>query len=219
MTMTGSRFPGSRVVASDHLPRELWNPQWYVWSSAIRLQLRGQPRNGLPEQAHRIPLDSPCGHYHRKPWHLTVMASTAQSSNMRKPRHGTAKSVLAQPAILARLRPSASFRSPCRRSTDALQQDPDLAGRYRRAGVPARQSRGPLHGASSRVSDAVANRPVTATMRGLLPYPSGRISGRSPRQSGPRKRFGHREFSPHEPGCGQATEKLGSRQPSFSAKH
>ncbi|MEA2911334.1 MAG: hypothetical protein QOJ15_3415, partial [Bradyrhizobium sp.] len=88
MTMTGSRFPGSRVVASDHLPRELSNPQWYVWPSAIRLQLRGQPRNGLPEQAHRIPLDSPCGHHHRKPWHLTVMASTAQSSNMRKPRHG-----------------------------------------------------------------------------------------------------------------------------------
>src|SRR6476646_6728796 len=41
MTMTGSRFPGSRVIASDHLPRELSNPQWYLWPSAIRLQLRG----------------------------------------------------------------------------------------------------------------------------------------------------------------------------------
>jgi len=69
-------------------PGSFWNPQWYVWSSAIRLQLRGQPRNGLLEQAHRIPLDSPCGHHHRKPWHLTVMASTVQSSNMRKPGHG-----------------------------------------------------------------------------------------------------------------------------------
>jgi hypothetical protein len=44
MTMTGSRFPGSRVTASDHLPR-MNSSQWYLWSSAIRLQLRGQPRN------------------------------------------------------------------------------------------------------------------------------------------------------------------------------
>jgi hypothetical protein len=29
-TMTGSRFPGSRVIASDHLPRDLPDPQWYI---------------------------------------------------------------------------------------------------------------------------------------------------------------------------------------------
>ena len=74
--MTSSRFPGSRVVASDHLPRELWNPQWYLWPSAIRLQLRGQPRNGLRKQAHRIPLDIPCGHYRSQPCHLAMAAST-----------------------------------------------------------------------------------------------------------------------------------------------
>src|SRR4051795_8850446 len=40
VTMTGSRFPGSRV--SDHLPGDLSVPQWYLWSSTNRLQLRGQ---------------------------------------------------------------------------------------------------------------------------------------------------------------------------------
>ena len=30
MTMTGSRFPGSRVIASDHLPRDLVYPQWHI---------------------------------------------------------------------------------------------------------------------------------------------------------------------------------------------
>ena len=48
MTMTGSRFPGSRVIASDHLPRDIVDPQWHLWPSAIRLQLRGQLRNCLP---------------------------------------------------------------------------------------------------------------------------------------------------------------------------
>src|SRR5258708_15047955 len=102
MTMTGSRFPGSRVVASDHLPRELSNPQWYVWSSAIRLQLRGQPRNCLPEQTYRIPLDSPCGHHRSQTWHLTVIASTAQSSGRQAQRQQD-KIRFAQRAILARL--------------------------------------------------------------------------------------------------------------------
>jgi len=30
LTMTGSRFPGSRVIASDHLPRDLVYPQWHI---------------------------------------------------------------------------------------------------------------------------------------------------------------------------------------------
>jgi hypothetical protein len=61
VTMTGSRFPGSRVIASDHLPRDLVHLQWYLWSSAIRLQLRGQPRICVLARTHRIPLASPCG--------------------------------------------------------------------------------------------------------------------------------------------------------------
>jgi len=73
MTMTGSRFPGSRVIASDHLPRDLVHPQWHLWSSAIRLQLRGQPRLCTPMCAHRIPLVSPCGHYRIQTWHRIIL--------------------------------------------------------------------------------------------------------------------------------------------------
>jgi hypothetical protein len=69
MTMTGSRFPGSRVVASDHLPRAPMELQWFAWSSAIRLQLRGQPRICPLGRTHRIPLNSPCGHYRSHNWH------------------------------------------------------------------------------------------------------------------------------------------------------
>ena len=72
VTMTGSRFPGLRVIASDHLPRDLVHPQWHLWSSAIRLQLRGQPRICTPMWAHRIPLVSPFGHYQSQTWHRIV---------------------------------------------------------------------------------------------------------------------------------------------------
>jgi len=62
VTTTGGRFPGSRVVAFDHLPRDN-RPQWLLWSSARRLQLRGQLRNCIPViaagDAHRIPLVIP----------------------------------------------------------------------------------------------------------------------------------------------------------------
>ena len=47
VTTTDGRFPGSRVVAFDHLPRDN-RPQWLLWSSARRLQLRGQLRNCIP---------------------------------------------------------------------------------------------------------------------------------------------------------------------------
>ena len=47
--------------------------QWYLWSSAIRLQLRGQPRICTRICAHRIPLVSPCGHYRSQTWHLIVL--------------------------------------------------------------------------------------------------------------------------------------------------
>ena len=73
MTMTGSRFPGSRVIASDHLPRDLVHPQWHLWSSAIRLQLRGQPRIDVLAHTHRIPLVSPRGHYRSQTWHRTLL--------------------------------------------------------------------------------------------------------------------------------------------------
>lgn len=55
--MAGSRFPGSRVVAFDHLPRDPIGFQWFCWPSAIRLQLRGQPRNCPSRRTHRIPLE------------------------------------------------------------------------------------------------------------------------------------------------------------------
>ena len=73
VTMTGSRFPGSRVNASDHLPRDLVHPQWHLWSSAIRLQLRGQPRICTLICADRIPLVSPRGHHRSQTWHLTLL--------------------------------------------------------------------------------------------------------------------------------------------------
>jgi hypothetical protein len=47
VTTTGGRFPGSRVVAFDRLPRDN-RPQWLFWPSARRLQLRGQLRNCIP---------------------------------------------------------------------------------------------------------------------------------------------------------------------------
>ena len=47
VTTTGGRFPGSRVVTFNHLPRDN-RPQWLLWSSARRLQLRGQLRNCIP---------------------------------------------------------------------------------------------------------------------------------------------------------------------------
>jgi hypothetical protein len=67
MTMAGSRSPGSRVTASDHLPRTD-RPSGIKWSSARRLQLRGQLRLCSRERTHRIPLNSSCGHYRRKHW-------------------------------------------------------------------------------------------------------------------------------------------------------
>jgi len=73
--MTGSRFPGSRVVAFNHLPR-IDRSQWYQWSRAHRLQLRGQLRHCLSKQTHRIPLASPCGHYQSSNWHRIISAST-----------------------------------------------------------------------------------------------------------------------------------------------
>ena len=47
--------------------------QWYLWPSAIRLQLRGQPRICTRICAHRIPLVSPFGHYQSQTWHLIVL--------------------------------------------------------------------------------------------------------------------------------------------------
>ena len=47
VTTTGGRFPGSRVVAFDRLPRDN-RSQWLFWPSARRLQLRGQLRNCIP---------------------------------------------------------------------------------------------------------------------------------------------------------------------------
>ena len=47
--------------------------QWYLWSSAIRLQLRGQPRICTPICAYRIPLVSPCRHDRLQTWHRTVL--------------------------------------------------------------------------------------------------------------------------------------------------
>jgi hypothetical protein len=47
--------------------------QWYLWSSAIRLQLRGQPRNYVLAYTYRIPLVSPRGHYRSQTWHRIVL--------------------------------------------------------------------------------------------------------------------------------------------------
>jgi hypothetical protein len=58
-------------------------PQWCYWSSAIRLQLRGQPRTCLSQQTHRIPLVSPFEHYQSQAWHRIGTASTIESTRRR----------------------------------------------------------------------------------------------------------------------------------------
>ena len=78
VTTTGGRFPGSRVVAFDHLPRDN-RPQWFFWPSARRLQLRGQLRNCIPVIAVgvRAPhsLDCPLARNHREHARIEVRMS------------------------------------------------------------------------------------------------------------------------------------------------
>ena len=79
VTTTGGRFPGSRVVAFDRLPRDN-HPQWLLWPSARRLQLRGQLRNCIPVIAVgvRAPhsLGYPLARNHRK--HARIEADMSQ---------------------------------------------------------------------------------------------------------------------------------------------
>jgi hypothetical protein len=79
VTMTGSRFPGSRVVASDHLPRDV-----SVSSGINGRQLSayscGGSRGIVQDWTHRIPLVSPFGHYRSQTWHPAMMASTAEAA-------------------------------------------------------------------------------------------------------------------------------------------
>jgi hypothetical protein len=53
-------------------PETLSIPSGIIWSSAIRLQLRGQPRTYVLAHTHRIPLVSPFGHYRSQTWHRIV---------------------------------------------------------------------------------------------------------------------------------------------------
>ena len=81
MTMAGSRFPGSRVTASDHLPR----------ISAIPVALNGRRLAAyscggscgfvscFAQKTHRIPLISPCGHYRARTWHSSFARVNAPS--------------------------------------------------------------------------------------------------------------------------------------------
>jgi hypothetical protein len=62
----------------------LVGPQWHLWSSAIRLQLRGQPRIYLSKQTDRIPLVSPSGHYRSRIWHRIATASIVESESVRR---------------------------------------------------------------------------------------------------------------------------------------
>src|SRR5665213_89280 len=85
VTTTGSRFPGSRVVASDHLPRDV-----SVSSGINGRQLsayscggsRGIVRNRFClKRTHRIPLVSSCEHHRSRTWHWIVTASTINGRN------------------------------------------------------------------------------------------------------------------------------------------
>jgi hypothetical protein len=67
-TMTGSRFPGSRVVAFNHLPG-INRSQWYQMVVGSPLTVAGAAAALPVEQAHRIPLVSPCGHYREQASH------------------------------------------------------------------------------------------------------------------------------------------------------
>jgi hypothetical protein len=51
VTVAGGRCPGSRVIASVHLPRKTTVSQWRKWTGALRLQLRGQPWLNEPKGA------------------------------------------------------------------------------------------------------------------------------------------------------------------------
>jgi hypothetical protein len=71
--MTGSRFPGSRVIASDHLPRNA-RVSSGIYGRRLSAYSCGGSR-GVVYQAytHRIPLVSPCGHYRSRTWHRIVL--------------------------------------------------------------------------------------------------------------------------------------------------
>jgi len=59
-------------------PETFLIPSGILWSSAIRLQLRGQPRIYVLAHMHRIPLVSPCGYYRSQPWHPTMLRVNGQ---------------------------------------------------------------------------------------------------------------------------------------------
>jgi len=221
--------------------------QWYLWPSAIRLQLRGQPRICTRICAHRIPLVSPCGHYQSQSWHPIVLRVNglidltrpgASDGRILPTRwqetllqiDSAAMDEATRRAARESHRPAGPFialglfarnRIGCRKPPgfdkslargwqgracvawlirmrpDVPEQNADMAGRNRRAGVRAGRSPGRLHGASSRVPDVVADDAITATMRGLLQHPSRRVSSSGPRESASRQRCEHRELSPH----------------------
>ncbi len=107
-----SWLAGRRLGPPSQRPESL---QWYLWSSAIRLQLRGQPRICTSRCAHRIPLVSPFGHYRSQTWHRTVLRVNRRS--------GLRSSI----AFPVRKQATAVAAGPHRRSIDATQQTTDLA--------------------------------------------------------------------------------------------
>jgi hypothetical protein len=86
MTMTGSRFPGSRVVASDHLPRDV-SVSSGIYGRRLSAYSCGGSRGLVRErQTYRIPLASPYGHYRSRTWHRIFIASTVESNLRRSDR-------------------------------------------------------------------------------------------------------------------------------------
>jgi hypothetical protein len=86
MTMTGSRFPGSRVVASDHLPRDV-SVSSGIYGRRLSAYSCGGSRGLVRQrQTYRIPLASPFGHYQSHTWHRIFIASTVESNLRRSDR-------------------------------------------------------------------------------------------------------------------------------------
>ena len=159
--MAGSRFPGSRVIAFDHLPRDPEGLQWFCWSSAIRLQLRGQPRNCPLRWTHRIPLNSPCGHYRSQNWHL-VTGPSISGQALRLPVRRWWQSVAVLPdRLIARQadRLRQGLRGPSCRSTSADGPGDDVHEEKRGGNCqkPAHLVLGPGSGRQSCLCRSVRN--------------------------------------------------------------
>jgi hypothetical protein len=89
MTIAGSRFPGSRVAASDHLPR-IEKSQWYQMVFGSPLTVAGAAAALLETNAPHS-LDEPL-----RALPLSTMAPASRASQRESRHHGLARAAVTQ---------------------------------------------------------------------------------------------------------------------------